>query len=187
MLPSIYWWMLRAKWWRFCHQEVKVHFRIKLAHKKTQSWDIKRGKLVTTLFECLDPSMPWIHSEGEQNIWLQNAIWHVDYFELKAIKTQHTQENLLPSPLTIWKNLDRGPGPERELFPKITLYLKDLSVWKGKHLIAKHLLFLSSCELPSFSLRCQASILFLTSRVHVRLNWPICHEVSYSYETLTVA
>lgn len=62
---------------------------------------MKRGKLVTTLFGCLDPFMPSIHSEeGAKYVPPKYAIWHVDYFELKAIKTQQTQEKLLPSPLT---------------------------------------------------------------------------------------
>ena len=39
--------------------------------------------------------------EGEQNMPPQNMpLWHVDYFELKAIKAQQTQEELFTFPLT---------------------------------------------------------------------------------------
>lgn len=49
------------------------------------------------------PKAPWFwkesHSEGKQNMPLQNVPpWHVDYFELKVMKTQQTQEELLPLP-----------------------------------------------------------------------------------------
>ena len=54
-------------------------------------------------------------------------LWYEDPFELKAIKTQQTQNkrtNKTPKPftslLTTYKNLDRGPIPERELLPEIT-------------------------------------------------------------------
>ena len=33
------------------------------------------------------------------------SLWHVDYFELKMIKTIKTQEELFTFPLTAWKNL----------------------------------------------------------------------------------
>ena len=54
------------------------------------------------------------------------------------------------------------------IFPRIKVitrdkfYLGDSSVWQDKHLITKHLLFLLSCELPSFFLKPQVSILFLS-------------------------
>ena len=62
--------------------------------------------------------------------------------------------------------------------PEITFYLKDLSVWQGKHLIAKHL-FLSSCELPSSPLKPQALIPFLSSGQHISFNCLICPQMSY--------
>lgn len=38
--------------------------------------------------------------DGVQGRLPQNVLlWHADYFELKTIKTQHTQEKLLPPPL----------------------------------------------------------------------------------------
>lgn len=40
-----------------------------------------------------------LSSKGVQNKSPQNvSLWHVDYFELEAGKTQQTQENLLPLP-----------------------------------------------------------------------------------------
>ena len=47
-------------------------------------------------------------------------LWHVDYLELNAIKTQQTQEKHFSSPLTAYKNLDRGPVPGTVLLPEIT-------------------------------------------------------------------
>lgn len=68
------------------------------------------------------------------------SFWHVNYFELKAIKTNFI------SYLTAQNNFDKGPVPGKELLPEIIfLYQKDLSVWHGKHLFTKHLLFSSSC------------------------------------------
>ena len=52
------------------------------------------------------------------------------------------------SSVTAWKDLDWGSGPERELLPEMTLYLKHRAAWQGKHL-----LFLLSHELPSSSLK----------------------------------
>ena len=63
-----------------------------------------------------------------------------------VIKTQQTPETFT-SPLTTLKNLDKGPSPPKELLLEINFYLKALSVWEGKHLITKHMLFLWSCEL----------------------------------------
>lgn len=54
--------------------------------------------------------------------------WHVDYFELKVVKTQQTQETFT-FPLTTLKNLDKGPSAQKELLLEINFYLKDLSVW----------------------------------------------------------
>ena len=39
------------------------------------------------------------------------SLWHVDYFELKNIKAQRTQEGILTFLIAL-KNLDRGPLPE---------------------------------------------------------------------------
>ena len=49
--------------------------------------------------------------EGEQNRPHQNVpLWHVNYFELKKIKVQKTQEEIFTSPLTAVKNLEKGSG-----------------------------------------------------------------------------
>ena len=54
-----------------------------------------------------------------------------------------------PSNLTIWKNLDRGTVPEKELLPE-RMYLSERpSAGQGKLLNAKHLHLWSSCEFPS--------------------------------------
>lgn len=55
-------------------------------------------------------------------------------------------EKSFTSPLTTYKNLDKGPGPE-ELLPETT-YLSERSTYmQGNLLITKHLPFLRSCEL----------------------------------------
>lgn len=66
---------------------------------------------------------------------------HGDCFELKAIKTQQTQEKPFASALAAYKKVDRGllPLQELELPPEIIFYLKDLPIYHGKHLINKHL------------------------------------------------
>lgn len=58
------------------------------------------------------------------------------------------------SPSTAWKNLDRRPGPERELLPTITFYLKDLSSWHSKYL------FFSSNEWSSSPVKLQVPLSF---------------------------
>lgn len=42
-------------------------------------------------------------------------LWHVDYFELKALKNKQTQ-NHLSFPLTALKNLERGTDSEKETY-----------------------------------------------------------------------
>jgi len=44
-------------------------------------------------------------------------LWHADYFELKRIKAQETQEENLTFPLTAYKSLDRGPPAGKEKSP----------------------------------------------------------------------
>lgn len=56
----------------------------------------------------------WIGIDGVQG----RLLWDMDYFELKAIKTQQTQGNFLPL-FTAWKNLNQGLL-ERELSAEIT-------------------------------------------------------------------
>ena len=53
---------------------------------------------------------------------LQNVpLWHVDYFELRTIRTQKTQQELFTFSFSVYKNLDRRPGPGRELTPERTV------------------------------------------------------------------
>ena len=47
-------------------------------------------------------------------------LWQVDFFELKAVKTQQTLEKLLASLLTAQNSWIRGPKPGRELLPERT-------------------------------------------------------------------
>lgn len=42
-------------------------------------------------------------------------LWHVDYFELKALKNEQTQ-NHLSFPFTALKNLERGTDSEKETY-----------------------------------------------------------------------
>lgn len=46
------------------------------------------------------------------------SFWDVDYFGLKSVKAQKTQEELL-FPINYLKEI-RGPSPKRELSPEIT-------------------------------------------------------------------
>ena len=48
---------------------------------------------------------------GQQTCLPQISLGHTDYFELKTIKAQKTQEETLLFCLTAWKNLDRGSVP----------------------------------------------------------------------------
>lgn len=81
--------------------------------------------------------------------------------------------------LSLPKRICIGDLAQKELLSEITFYLKDPSVWQGKHLIAKHFLFLLSCELPFSPLKLWAPIPFLVSRWHTSLNCPTCPWVSY--------
>lgn len=52
---------------------------------------------------------------GSQNV----PLWAVDYFERKAIKTQWTQENLIPLPY-VPKKISIGTCPRKRAIPEIT-------------------------------------------------------------------
>ena len=117
------------------------------------------------IFHCTER----VQDEPSQNV----SLWHVGYFELKIIKAPKTQEAIfITFLLNICKKLDRGLGSERALSPKITLYLDDLSVWQGKHLITKHPPFLLSWESLSSPLKTQDPILFLSSGWLISLYCP---------------
>ena len=51
----------------------------------------------------------------EQNLSSKISLWHVDYFQLKTIKTQKTQEEHLTFPLIAFRS--RGTILGRELSP----------------------------------------------------------------------
>lgn len=76
-----------------------------------------------------------MYVEGEQNMPPQTvSLWHVDYFELKGIKNQLSQEKLFISlSLNGLKGFRWGPGPERATTRGN--FLSALSVWQGKHLL----------------------------------------------------
>ena len=48
------------------------------------------------------------------------SLWHADYFKLRTIKAQKSQEEPWTFVLTARKNVDRGHVPERESSPLIT-------------------------------------------------------------------
>lgn len=72
-----------------------------------------------------------MYVEGEQNMPPQNvALWQVDYFELKGIKTRQTEEKLFASlSLNGLKGFRWGPGPDRATTRGN--FLPDLSAWQG--------------------------------------------------------
>ena len=51
-------------------------------------------------------------------------LWHIDYFELKTVRAQQTQKELVTFPWTAYKVLDRGPVPGRKLLPEIIFYIR---------------------------------------------------------------
>ena len=48
----------------------------------------------------------------------KTSLWQADYFELKTIKAQKTQEEIVTLSLTTYKNLDRCPVSRIELTPE---------------------------------------------------------------------
>ena len=78
----------------------------------------------------------------------------MQYFELRAVKTQQNQEELFTFPLTVCKNLE-GLMVKRDNTKDNCITKTDLHSMAGKHLFTKHLLFSSSCELPSAPLNPQ--------------------------------
>lgn len=88
-----------ARWWPSCCQEGKADLSVKPARKsRTERWREEGGwqRYLGTWIQRM-PSILCI--VAEQNPWPQNMpLWHMDYFELKLIKTQQTQEKLLPLP-----------------------------------------------------------------------------------------
>ena len=106
--------------------------------------------------------------KSSQNV----PIWHVDYFELKAIKTKQIQDKLFFISLKLPKRIWIGTWPKKRTITEITFfYLNDLSVWQEKHLFTKHLVLLS-CESPFSPFKPLFPIPFLSSRWNINLNWP---------------
>lgn len=60
-------------------------------------------------------------SVGEQNYHRKMFLWYEDYFRLFIFQKQSTQEAFFfPSPLTAYKQLDRGLPPRKELSPEVS-------------------------------------------------------------------
>ena len=66
---------------------------------------------------------------------------------------QWTKEGLFTSPLTAWKNLDRGPVQGRELLPEINFYIRKTYLYGMAHIVYQILLFPSSGEFSSSPLK----------------------------------
>lgn len=70
--------------------------------------------------------LTWFYSEeAEEGSEWASPKWATlacGFFELKTIKPQKTQEELLTSPWAAYTNLERGAWPETELPPKATLF-----------------------------------------------------------------
>ena len=104
---------------------------------------------------------------GCQNVLLG----HVNYFELKTIMAQQTEEGLFTSPLTAWTNLDRGPVQGRELLPEINFYTRKTYLYGMAPVVFHILLFPSSGEFSSSPLKSQTPNPFLlSSDWHINLN-----------------
>ena len=70
----------------------------------------------------------YLASEGRQVLPSQNtSLWHEDYFELKAIKTQQIRESSLPPPQLPKFTLEGEAVQGGEMIPETPFYLRDLS------------------------------------------------------------
>lgn len=87
-----------------------------------------------------------VQNKPPQNV----PLWQVDYFGGKNNQGPEDSGRVFNLLLNCLKNPDWAPGSDAELLPRDNFYQKDQSVWQGKHLITKHLLFLSpvSCHPP---------------------------------------
>ena len=116
------------------------------------------------------------------------SLWHMDYFELKTIKTQKTREEFFTPSLTDEsiqvENLVQEKSYDQRYYKEYELEVvrwertvavqvcsdsspcSIVSACHDKHLIIKYLLFLSSCESPSFPLEPQVANPFLSSGCH---------------------
>lgn len=73
-----------------------------------------------------------------------------------------------------------GLAQERAI-PRGNIFLNDLPVWQGKHLITKHAFSSSSYKLPSSLLKPPVAISYLSPGWHISPNCPTCPGVSYLY------
>lgn len=85
---------------------------IHLTIKNRKKWFLGINRGLNTKKE----SYEGLRKETSQNV----PRGPMDYFGLKTLKAQKTQEMLFTSPLTACKNLDRGLCLGRELSSKIT-------------------------------------------------------------------
>lgn len=80
--------------------------------------DTLRTVYIVYVYTLLPNKMLQIATGGEQSMPPQDVLlWHVDHFELKAIKTQQIQEKHFASPLTVKKNLGGGLH-QKEAIPR---------------------------------------------------------------------
>lgn len=74
----------------------------------SEEWNKKKEIPIEFDFFLLTGSRISGHSWNDQ-------LWSVDCFEQKTIKTPQMKEKTFTFPITILKNLDRGPLPERAI------------------------------------------------------------------------
>lgn len=87
----------------------------------------------------------------------------VDDFEVRAVKPQEAQEELLALPYLPTRIYRRGPGSERELLSEINFYLTYQlpNICSSSYLPVTH---------PPLLLKPQAPVAFLSSGRHISLN-----------------
>lgn len=117
-------------------------------------------------------------NEAQQNVQPQNTpVWHVEYFEMKSIKTQGTQGQVFqfsfvfyhPHPLPAYKKLERGSILRRELLPEKTFSSERCACVAGQTFIQQTLLFPLSWDLLISPLKPQDLIYILSSGWYISL------------------
>lgn len=81
-------------------------------------------------------------------------LWLTDYFDLKAIKAQGSQETI--ALLKLHRRIYIGGLSRISVIARDHLHLSDPSIGQGKHLITKHSRLLVLCEVHSFPLQSQS-------------------------------
>lgn len=111
--------------------------------------------------------------KSSKTIWPQNMpLWLGNYLSWRQSRPSWCKKNFYPS-------LEYLKEFRQEALLRETA-LKDLFLLYGKHLLTKYLFLLSSFELPSSSLKPQASIPYFSSEWHINLKCPTCLWVSLS-------